>query len=214
MMVDADIPQRVLLLVDHIHRRRGFAMAVATLGVASRQRGHQPLHQRQLHAADIGFASRLQYLPPLEPVALHAELLAGDGAGPGQAALAGPAGGAPATVDDRALAQLHARIGAPQPLEHFAGRTELAQEAQAIDAQVRIDLRLGRHRAHTCRRVGQQLAHGRHGGGGGDTDLPGARAAGDDGKGHGRALWTGRTLGRCRGANVQAAPCFIPAARH
>ena len=36
--------------------------------------------------------------------------------------------------------------------------------------------------APTCRRVGQQLAHGWHGGGGGDTDLPGARAAGDDGK--------------------------------
>jgi len=65
MMVDADIPQRVLLLVDHIHRRRGFAMAVAALGVASRQRGHQALHQRQVDTADIGFASRLPYLPPL-----------------------------------------------------------------------------------------------------------------------------------------------------
>gem|GEM_PF-6235421 len=40
-------------------------MAVAALGVASRQRGHQALHQRQVDTADIGFASRLPYLPPL-----------------------------------------------------------------------------------------------------------------------------------------------------
>jgi len=37
-------------------------------------------------------------------------------------------------IDHRALTLTHAGVGAPQPLEHFGGRAELAQKTQAVDA--------------------------------------------------------------------------------
>jgi uncharacterized protein YecT (DUF1311 family) len=184
MVIDPDVPQRVFLGVDHIDRRRGFAVAVPTLQVAGGDGGQQPLHQRPIHGLAERRRHRYQHLAPSQPIALYAKLFTGDKATPGQAALAGPARHLALPVDHRHLAQRHDGVGALQLGNDLRRGSPLSQQPESIQPQIRIDLGLGRDRAHPGGGVAQQLAHGGHGGGGGHTELPAARTSGDNGKRH------------------------------
>ena len=171
------------------------------LGVASRQRGQQALHQRQLHAADIGFASRLQYLRPLS------RLPCTQNCSPAME----PAQGRQRSPVQQAVRPLLSMTAHWRSSMHGSVRRSRSSTSPA-------GLNSRRKRRPSMPRYGlicAWVATAPHVPPRGSAACPrlawrwrrrhrSARGAGSGRrwKGHGRALWTGRTLGRRRGANV------------
>ena len=102
-------------------------MTVAAAAVASGQGFDQAFDQWAFLRVAEGFGHGVQNLRADQAISLHGELFAAQRAGPGQALVAGPAQAVTLSVDQRALAQFHARIGVFEPLQHFLSRQSLTQ---------------------------------------------------------------------------------------
>src|SRR5690625_3728953 len=89
VLVDPNVPERVLLAIDDVDGGRVFALAVAPLGVAGLQGVHQPPRQGQLEIAQQGFSRTLQYLRSRDSVPLDRKALAGEMSRPVGAARSG-----------------------------------------------------------------------------------------------------------------------------
>ena len=75
-------------------------------------------------------------------------------------------------------------ILAGENIDHFARGPALLQQADSVYADIWVELRLGRDRADSRLRMGEQLADRGHGRGSPDPDLAASAASGDDGEGH------------------------------
>lgn len=102
-------------------------MTVAAAAVASGQGFVQALDQWAFVRVAEGFGHGVQHLWADQAIALHGELFAAQRAGPGQALVAGPAQAVTLSVNQRALAQFHARIGGFEALQDFLSRQSLTQ---------------------------------------------------------------------------------------
>lgn len=99
MMVNANIPERVRLAIDHIDSGRRFAMAVATAVVTRGKCFQQTFHQWLGKGAVEHISHNLKHLPSDQPIALYRKTITTDGSRPRQALSASPAIGPSLAVD-------------------------------------------------------------------------------------------------------------------